>query len=108
MGLLYDIFPGVDPPRQRDLSFEDTVRHTAVELGLEPEEEFVRQVVQVSKLRYRLAFGALTQYLTHSFLPLSWLVLQLSELLAIRHCVFLMGPTGTGKFRAANAGIQLC
>ncbi|GAB4813657.1 hypothetical protein N2152v2_000703 [Parachlorella kessleri] len=67
MGLLYDIFPGVDPPRQRDLSFENTVRQTAIELGLEPEEEFVRQVV------------------------------QLSELLAIRHCVFLMGPTGTGR-----------
>jgi dynein heavy chain len=24
-------------------------------------------------------------------------VVQLSELLAIRHCVFLMGPTGSGR-----------
>jgi dynein heavy chain len=46
MGLLHDIFPGVDPPRQRDLSFEDIIRATALEMGLEPEEDFVRHVVQ--------------------------------------------------------------
>lgn len=47
MGLLHDIFPGVDPPPQRDLSFEAVVRETAIGMGLEPEEDFVRQVVQV-------------------------------------------------------------
>ena len=49
MGLLRDIFPGVDPPRQRDMPFEDVIRATAAEMGLEPEEDFVRQVVQVRR-----------------------------------------------------------
>lgn len=40
------------------------IRETAVKMGLEAEEDFILRVV------------------------------QLSELLAIRHCVFLMGPTG--------------
>jgi hypothetical protein len=41
------------------------IRETAIKMGLEAEEDFVLRVV------------------------------QLSELLAIRHCVFLMGPTGS-------------
>ncbi|KAI8464229.1 MAG: flagellar alpha dynein [Monoraphidium minutum] len=67
MGLLNDLFPGVDPPRKRDLAFEEVIRATAVEMKLAPEDDFVLRVV------------------------------QLSELLAIRHCVFLMGPTGCGR-----------
>ncbi|KAI3429649.1 hypothetical protein D9Q98_005734 [Chlorella vulgaris] len=66
-GLLADIFPATDPPRQRDPAFEDVIKSTAIEMGLEPDEEFVHQVV------------------------------ALSELLAIRHCVFLMGPSGCGR-----------
>ncbi|EFN60095.1 hypothetical protein CHLNCDRAFT_133411 [Chlorella variabilis] len=66
-GLLADIFPQTNPPRQRDPGFEAVVKQTARELGLEPDEEFVHNVV------------------------------ALSELLAIRHCVFLMGPTGCGR-----------
>ena len=46
-GLLADIFPAVDPPRQRDLAFEAAIRQAAVELGLEPDEDFVRQVVDL-------------------------------------------------------------
>jgi hypothetical protein len=61
---------GVDPPRKRDMDFEDVIRATAVEMGLTPEDDFVLRVV------------------------------QLSELLAIRHCVFLMGPTGSGRSEA--------
>jgi dynein heavy chain len=44
-GLLADIFPATDPPRQRDPAFEDVVAASARELGLEPDEEFVRNVV---------------------------------------------------------------
>lgn len=40
---------------------------TALKMGLTPEDDFILRVV------------------------------QLSELLAIRHCVFLMGPTGSGR-----------
>jgi dynein heavy chain len=67
MGLLNDLFPGVDPPRKRDMEFEEVIRSTAAEMRLTPEDDFVLRVV------------------------------QLSELLAIRHCVFLMGPTGSGR-----------
>lgn len=87
-GLLQDLFPGTDPSRQRDPEFEvvsgvahvdcsvlmrrscaqddapQAIATAAVELGLEPHPQFVEWVV------------------------------QLAELLAIRHCVFLMGPTG--------------
>ena len=43
------------------------IQETAVKMGLTPEDDFILRVV------------------------------QLSELLAIRHCVFLMGPTGSGR-----------
>lgn len=67
MGLLNDLFPGVDPPRKRDVEFEEVIVETTKEMGLTAEDDFVLRVV------------------------------QLSELLAIRHCVFLMGPTGSGR-----------
>jgi dynein heavy chain len=67
MGLLNDLFPGVDPPRKRDLAFEKVISEVAAEMKLTVEADFVLRVV------------------------------QLSELLAIRHCVFLMGPTGSGR-----------
>ena len=70
MGLLNDLFPGTDPPRKRDPAFEATIAETAKEMGLYPDEDFVLRVV------------------------------QLSELLAIRHCIFLMGPTGVGRTEA--------
>lgn len=34
-----------NPPRQRDPGFEAVVKQTARELGLEPDEEFVHNVV---------------------------------------------------------------
>lgn len=70
MGLLNDLFPGTDPPRKRDMLFEDVIKATTVEMGLTPEDDFILRVV------------------------------QFSELLAIRHCVFLMGPTGTARTEA--------
>ena len=67
MGLMKDLFPGVDPPRAVDLKFEEVISQVAEEDGLTADDEFILRVV------------------------------QLSELLAIRHCVFLMGPSGVGR-----------
>jgi len=67
MGLLGDLFPGIDPPRKRDMKFEDIICEATKEANLDPEPEFILKVV------------------------------QLKELLAIRHCVFVMGPPGAGK-----------
>jgi hypothetical protein len=67
MGLLSDLFPSTDPPRKRDHDFEKVIVKEAEKSGLTPEDDFVLRIV------------------------------QLSELLAIRHCVFLMGPTGSGR-----------
>lgn len=70
MGLLSDLFPGVNPPRKRNMDFEEVIRSSVVDQELYPHEEFILKVV------------------------------QLKELLAIRHCVFVMGPPGCGKSSA--------
>jgi dynein heavy chain len=66
-GLLGDLFPGVNPPRKVDTELEEAVTHACIKRGLDPDELFRLKVV------------------------------QLEELLAIRHCVFVMGPPGAGK-----------
>jgi len=66
-GLLGDLFPGVDVPRQRDMRFEDVILKATVESKLHPDENFIRKVV------------------------------ELGELLVIRWCVFTMGNPGAGK-----------
>ena len=66
-GLLGDLFPGIDPPRKQDPALEDAVRNACVKRGLDPEPAFCLKVV------------------------------QLEELLAIRHCIFVMGPAAAGK-----------
>ena len=66
-GLLGDLFPGIDPPRKRDETLESFVIQACHNLGNNPDETFCLKVVQTE------------------------------ELLAIRHCVFLMGPAGAGK-----------
>ncbi|XP_070822029.1 dynein axonemal heavy chain 11 [Chaetodon trifascialis] len=67
LGLLGDLFPGLDVERERDCEFEKAVRKTTVELRLQPEETFLLKVV------------------------------QLEELMAVRHSVFVLGNAGTGK-----------
>ncbi|KAM5310557.1 dynein axonemal heavy chain 9 isoform 2-T2 [Glossophaga mutica] len=67
MGLIGDLFPSLDVPRRRDLNFEALVRKAVVELKLQAEDNFVLKVV------------------------------QLEELLAVRHSVFVVGSAGTGK-----------
>ncbi|XP_017170010.1 dynein axonemal heavy chain 9 isoform X1 [Mus musculus] len=67
MGLIGDLFPALDVPRKRDLDFEAVVRKAIVDLKLQAEDNFVLKVV------------------------------QLEELLAVRHSVFVVGGAGTGK-----------
>ncbi|KAK4326143.1 hypothetical protein Pmani_003308 [Petrolisthes manimaculis] len=67
MGLIGDLFPALDVPRKKDLDFEKAVKEAAVDLKLQPEDSFVLKVV------------------------------QLKELLEVRHSVFIIGQAGTGK-----------
>ncbi|XP_064351341.1 dynein axonemal heavy chain 9 [Camelus dromedarius] len=67
LGLIGDLFPALDVPRRRDLNFEALVRKAVVDLKLQAEDNFVLKVV------------------------------QLEELLAVRHSVFVVGSAGTGK-----------
>uniref|UniRef100_A0ABM5FM48 Dynein axonemal heavy chain 9 isoform X2 n=1 Tax=Pogona vitticeps TaxID=103695 RepID=A0ABM5FM48_9SAUR len=67
MGLIGDLFPALDVPRKRDLNFESFVKQAVLELKLQAEDNFVLKVV------------------------------QLEELLAVRHSVFVVGNAGTGK-----------
>uniref|UniRef100_A0A2I3HRY0 Dynein axonemal heavy chain 9 n=1 Tax=Nomascus leucogenys TaxID=61853 RepID=A0A2I3HRY0_NOMLE len=67
MGLIGDLFPALDVPRRRDPDFEALVRKAIVDLKLQAEDNFVLKVV------------------------------QLEELLAVRHSVFVVGGAGTGK-----------
>ena len=66
-GLLNDLFPGVNPPRVVDSSLATSIIKAIEESDLWPDEHFTLKVA------------------------------QLDELLAIRHCVFVMGPAGDGK-----------
>jgi dynein heavy chain len=66
-GLLGDLFPGLDPPRKLDDDLESLVHQTCINQKLWPDETFRLKIV------------------------------QLKELLEIRHCVFVMGPPGAGK-----------
>lgn len=67
MGLIGDLFPSLDVPRKRIFDFEKTIRRAVNELKLQPEEGFLMKVV------------------------------QLQELLDVRHSVFIVGNAGTGK-----------
>lgn len=64
MGLIGDLFPALDVPRKRDLDFEKMIKKTAIDIRLQPEEGFVLKVV------------------------------QLEELFAVRHSVFIIGYSG--------------
>ncbi|KAL4141307.1 hypothetical protein PRNP1_014428 [Phytophthora ramorum] len=66
-GLLGDLFPNLNLPRKIDEVMEKYVHVACEDRGLWPHEQFRLKVI------------------------------QLEELLAIRHCVFVMGPPGSGK-----------
>lgn len=44
MGLIGDLFPALDVPRKRDFDFEKQVRTAAIDLKLQPEENFILKV----------------------------------------------------------------
>jgi dynein heavy chain len=67
LGLISDLFPNLDVPRKRDQEFEKAVKHASCDNKLQPEESFIMKVV------------------------------QLDELLDVRHSVFIVGAAGTGK-----------
>ncbi|XP_053483492.1 dynein axonemal heavy chain 11 isoform X4 [Ictalurus furcatus] len=67
LGLVSDLFPGVEVQRRTDCDFEHLVRQSALELKLQPEDPFILKVV------------------------------QLEELMNVRHSVFVVGNAGTGK-----------
>eukprot|EP00049_Salpingoeca_infusionum_P001275 m.46981 g.46981 ORF g.46981 m.46981 type:complete len:4526 (+) comp10948_c0_seq2:170-13747(+) len=73
MGLIFDLFPGVEVPRKRDLDFEKIIRQAVVEQNLQAEDAFLLKVV------------------------------QLQELLDVRHSVFVLGPAATGKSRVIKS-----
>ena len=66
-GLLGDLFPKVEIARKRDMDFEKVINEVTIEASLHPHDSFILKIV------------------------------QLKELLEIRHCVFVMGPPGAGK-----------
>ncbi|NXD86338.1 DYH9 protein, partial [Halcyon senegalensis] len=80
MGLIGDLFPALDVPRKCDLNFESFVRQAVLDLRLQAEDNFVLKVV------------------------------QLEELLTVRHSVFVVGNAGTGKsqvMRSLNKTYQI-
>ncbi|XP_022817840.1 dynein beta chain, ciliary-like [Spodoptera litura] len=67
MGLIGDLFPALDVPRKRDMDFEKHLIDGAISMKLQPEPGFILKMV------------------------------QLVELFAVRHSVFIVGFAGTGK-----------
>ncbi|XP_038597832.1 LOW QUALITY PROTEIN: dynein heavy chain 17, axonemal [Tachyglossus aculeatus] len=67
MGLIGDLFPALDVPRKRDLHLEKLIKQSILELNLQAEDSFVLKIV------------------------------QLEELLQVRHSVFVIGNAGSGK-----------
>lgn len=68
MDLIGDLFPALDVPRKRDPEFEKIVKQAALDLKLQPEDNFILKVV------------------------------QLEELFAVRHSVFIVGDAGIAIF----------
>jgi dynein heavy chain len=69
-GLIGDLFPGSDPPRKVNPELEENITHACTALNYTPDTDYHLKVV------------------------------QLEELLDIRHCVFIMGSAGAFKSSA--------
>ena len=67
LGLISDLFPNLDVPRKRNQGLEKAVQQAAFDLALQPEEKYIAKIV------------------------------QLDELLHVRHSAFIIGAEGTGK-----------
>lgn len=55
MGLIGDLFPSLDVPRKRDQDFEKTVKQAAVDLLLQPEENFILKVLKSSHIFFKVS-----------------------------------------------------
>jgi dynein heavy chain, axonemal len=86
MGLIGDLFPALDVPRKRDIEFEKSVKQAATDLKLQPEEGFILKVI----IRWSL-------FAFFNNVRLREQVVQLEELLQVRHSVFIVGAAGAGK-----------
>ncbi|VDO09234.1 unnamed protein product [Rodentolepis nana] len=67
LGLIKDLFPALEAPRKRNPALEEEVKRAAIHKGLQAEEAFILKVI------------------------------QLDELFAVRHSVFIVGVAGAGK-----------
>lgn len=63
IGLIGDLFPALDVPRKRDEEFEKTVKQAAVDLHLQPEENFIL------KVRSQFVGKCEPRVLKHPFFP---------------------------------------
>lgn len=73
LGLIGDLFPALDVPRKTSPEFEAIIQKSTIEMALLPEPGFILKVV------------------------------QLEELFAVRHSVFIVGNAGTGKSQVWKA-----
>ena len=48
MGLIGDLFPALDVPRKRDLTFEAQIKNAILDLHLQPEDSFILKVSSTS------------------------------------------------------------
>lgn len=69
MGLIGDLFPALDVPRKRNIDFEKMIKKTALDMKLQPEDGFTLKIV------------------------------QLDELFAVRHSVFIIGNAGKKLYK---------
>jgi dynein heavy chain len=44
-GLLLDLFPGINPPRKRDMDFEGIIEKTCEDNGFNKDPEFIIKIV---------------------------------------------------------------
>lgn len=96
MGLIGDLFPALDVPRKRDADFEKTVKQAAIDLKLQPEDNFILKVFNLFFPINRNQKDITVDLIRKLYLR-NFKVVQLEELLEVRHSVFVVGNAGTGK-----------
>lgn len=55
MGLIGDLFPALEVPRKRDAEFERTVKQAAIDLNLQPEDNFILKVIRLINVTINLS-----------------------------------------------------
>ena len=59
MGLIGDLFPALDVPRKRDLDFEKAIKGAALDLKLQPEDNFILKVIEKKILTLKITLTSL-------------------------------------------------